>query len=470
MCNECTQRSTKCNLVALQYCHYYALDQVALAELPQLKSRIISHFRSVVKLTCRTIQTWIEKILDGAQAHKKHSHGKKSVKKPNKLLQKVADTLTAAREIGTIYICGAEIDVREEITNMFAFILQSVFFGSPAVPPCELLLRFQRMKWSLHYLCSAGHINFNSFQKKFMVVSGDSAGMGHLLLQYRNRYTEIARSVLNKAFFSSSQGMFVPVDVKGPTASQIYDYLSPAAIRALQTVLGTEGMKVIFDGLTTVVGKLTRSLVESLEKVLAGKPEQFDSGLCPLQNSGDIIQSISHISAILKLRETFRALAGIENRPPHEDEDMLGQMNEAGVNRIIDHPILTTVLGSLMASNYWESFSYDTVHDAMRDNSHIWACLLDCFAGCADGGSHNADIPELFYRQLFGRFVLSIRKAKEAFGKKGKSLYPGMSMVILVENIANRSYYADYSELEPFVPYQFIRTLYMERLSKRTEA
>jgi hypothetical protein len=79
--------------------------------------------------------------------------------------------------------------------------------------------------------------------------------------------------------------------------------------------------------------------------------------------------------------------------------------------------------------------------------------------------------PELFYRQLFNRCLMTIGKTREAMVQKNKkAAYPGLSLLIVVDHLVRDSKYADYSELEPFVTYQFVRSLYTARLSKRRDS
>jgi hypothetical protein len=149
---------------------------------------------------------------------------------------------------------------------------------------------------------------------------------------------------------------------------------------------------------------------------------------------------------------------------PEHDLDLLKAHPDAGCAKLMDDAKIVDVLGSLIACPYWESFEYDAGHDAIHDNSHLWGRFFDAIIGVAV--SEKKLGADLFYRQLFAKFIQGIMKGKDVvtFKDKKKS-YPGLPLMIVVDHVVSESVYADYSQLEQLITYQLIRSLYTAKLS-----
>jgi hypothetical protein len=121
----------------------------------------------------------------------------------------------------------------------------------------------------------------------------------------------------------------------------------------------------------------------------------------------------------------------------------------------------------MLGCSYWDTFVYDAVNDSVKDNSHLWAKFFDACIGVSIALGLKVT-PELFYRGLFGQCMQSIRKGKDTFqGRTAKKNigYPGLQLIILVDHMVSESEYADYSYLQPIIPYRFIKGLYTAQLS-----
>jgi hypothetical protein len=222
---------------------------------------------------------------------------------------------------------------------------------------------------------------------------------------------------------------------------------------------------LVFQGLAELAVTLARDFAAALVKVLAGPAAVYDSGVLLVADPAALVRGLSHVCAVLRLREMVRPFADEPKVAPHADADLCGKVTAKPIQELIENPAAVDLFAALFANTYWEAFDYDVGHDAAKDNTHLWARFFDFFVGTAMTLKIRVT-PDLFYRQLFLKSLASINKAREHFAKNKKIQYPGLDLIILIDHIVRESQYADYSQLELYVSYHFIRSLYTARLSR----
>ena len=478
---EVKEVNAKYNVFALHMAHFYGMDEAAVAEIPKLDTEIKTSYNAAIGQTVNVIFDWfkalqercfsdIKKLVE-TQPFAVVAEGEARKADPSDLLlQKITFTLAAAQEIGVIQVLGDEHNVFGELANKVGTIMSSLFFNEETRPPIEFTKKIQAARWALQLVCSAANFPFHhTVFRNMLALSAGKDGedtLGPIGQGYLKKYVDLASTVLKSAYYSNAQEMFVPCDERAPGQSIVYHYLSLPALHALHDLIGTNGCQAITKQLAKLAAQLTKPLIQQIAQVMKNS-SSFEDGFCQFADSDKMIKSLGHIAAVLKLREMLRPFVGEQMIPtkPEFDLDVIVPMQEAGVVEVMTDISSISVLGALLSSSYWEKFDYDVSHDAIVDNSHIWGHVFDVWVGAV----RNADKRDkvlYFYRQLFAACLKSINKGREVYGSKLRGKWPGMNLIILVDHLVTDSKYADYSDLEPYVAYHYIRSLYTAKLSK----
>lgn len=486
--NDFNDHNAKYNVFVLHMCHFYGMDEAAIGEIPTLRAQVKSSYESGVRLMVNTIFSWFKGLqdqcfrdfrqqmsatnaIDESDVAGKESQFamRKNLKQSDVLLQKITHTLAAMQEIGVIYVLSEEHNVFGELSSKIETIM-SLFFREETSPPMELTKKIQTARWALQLICSAANFPFHQTVFKNMLAlssGGDDDKLGPIARGYRKMYKQLATESLKSAYYSNNQEMFVPTGSQGGQ-STVFHYMSLPALHALHELIGTNGCYAITKDLAALAGLLTEPLAKSLAQVIKNK-SSFEDGFCQFADSEKIIKELGHVSAVLKLRDMFRPFAGgAENIPtkPEFDIDVINAMKKSGILDVITDVTSTKVLGALLSAPYWEKFDYIVEHDAMVDNSHIWARTLDAWIGTAIHEDKKKEVM-MFYDQLFLESLNAINKGREVYGSRMKGKWPAMNLIILVDHLVTVSKYADYSQLERRVAYHYIRSLYTAKLGAR---
>ena len=489
--NDFNDPNAKYNVFVLHMCHFYGMDEAAVAEIPFLRTQIKNSYDNGGRLMVNTIFSWFKGLQDqcfsdfrqqmsattaihatDVAGKESQLNARKKLKPADVLLQKITYTLAALQDLGVIYVLGEEHNVFAELSAKIETIMSTLFFKEETSPPMELTKKIQTARWALQQICSAANFPFHhTVHKNLLALSSGSDGddkLGPIAQGYRKMYVQLAKEALKSAYFSNNQEMFVPASGSQSGHSTVYHYMSLPALHALHELIGTTGCYAITKALAALAGHLTKPLASTLAQVLKNR-SSFEDGFCQFADSEKIIRELGHVSAVLRLRDMLRPFSGgTENIPtqPEFDVDVINAMKDAGIVDVITDVTVTKVLGALLSAPYWEKFDYDVAHDAITDNSHLWARTFDAWIGTAIHEDKGKQV-EFFYDQLFLDALSAIAKGREVYSAKIKAgKWPGMNLIILVDHLVTVSRYADYSQLERRVAYQYIRSLYTAKLSQ----
>jgi hypothetical protein len=396
-------------------------------------------------------------ILDNDQA------GQKRVQSADRLLEHATFTLTELQELGTIRVIDTDHNCASEMVDQVENMIKTMFLKDGILsPPTELRRRIENAGWTFQQICAASGMNFcKVLTQNLSALCATDEQASSLSLAYRDYYVQMAKEILPNAFFSNTQEMFITVSSKASGGAA--PYLSLGALRALRDVIGKAGCLFIYRALADLSGELGRELCAALGRILTGPSPFFDTGILQIPDPAGLVTKLGHLCAVLRLREMFRPFAGEPKVDPNADVDLVSKFEEP-MQELIANPATVVLFAGLFANSYWEVFNYDIAHDAVKDNSHLWARFFDLFAVCATRTLTDLT-PDLFYRELFLQSLSSIHKARAHFGKK-RGQYQGLELLILLDHVVTESAYANYSQLEQYVAYQFIRSLYTARLSR----
>jgi hypothetical protein len=339
-----------------------------------------------------------------------------------------------------IRVIDTDRDIMTEIRSCVEDLLKTVFLRDKTdYDPINMEKRFRIGRWTFQQICAAAHFNFNDLLTYSLEVFRDPEGdiTSPIGRRYKDIYVRLATETLATCFFSTTQQMFVqaaPPVKGGPPAPPIARFLSLDALTSLNRLIGQRGCYHIYRGLSEVAANLARGLIEGLVRILAGPRGVFDSGLLQSSDAGNLIRTLGHVSAVLKLRQMFRRFSGGRELlvAPDADNDLVNKMAGAGIQDIIDNVEVLNLFGAMLACSYWDTFTYDAVNDSVKDNSHLWAKFFDAFVGVALALGLNVT-PELFYRGLFAQCIESIKKGKDTLqGRTAKRNvgYPGLQLII----------------------------------------
>jgi hypothetical protein len=448
--------------------HFFAFDEPAIAEVGGLSATIHAAYESGLAAVAQTVFNWFKSLQDslvqlspGEIAAGDPGHVQR-LRSADRHLQKATFTLAELGELGTIQVIGTDHTCALEVADQVEGMVANLFLKTKNVyPPAELQRRLDAAKWSFQQICAAARVNFcQAIARNVGDLAAADDRAASLALAYRDHYVQLARDVLPGAYFSNTQQTFVAVNAKlgAPSA-----FTSLAALQALRDVIGGPGCCLIHRALAQLACQIAGELCAAFGRLLAGRSAVWDSGVLQVQDPGVLIGRLGHVCAVLRLREMVRPFADAPKLAPHEDTDVVGVL-QAPMKELINNPSTVQLFATLFANSYWESFNYDIAHDAARDNSHLWAWFFDIFVACAANAGTQIT-PDLFYRQLFLQSISSIHKASAQGGKR-RGQYQGLELLILLDHIVSESRYANYSQLEQYVSYQFIRSLYTARLSR----
>jgi hypothetical protein len=465
MLNDGSDQKSIFNVSALLVSHYFEYDIASCSEVAGLAEDIKTDFEQWSKMLCGALFAWFKGAQEQSGVRSAVEQQEPKMKAAEAALQKVSVTLAEMRKVGIVHIVGEEHDLLSELRSKLGGMLNMLFLRERVIPPIEFEKKIQFARSSFQQVCSSLGLNYSSSVfENLASLSSSTEKLGPIASTYAAEYVRLAREILPVAFFSNTQEIFVAISQQN--TQLVSAYLSLPALHALKNSIEVTGCLSIFKSLAATVGQLAKPMVAQLMKVLKGLPNAYDTGVCQFPDPASIIKQIGHISAVLRLREMFRPFAEDAYVRPEFDTDVVRALQDAGAVELMDEPAVIDVFGCLLACPYWESFEYNSGHDAMKDNSHLWGRFFDALVGTSRSVKGRI-VPDVFYRQLFARCLLSMHKGREAFSSKTKkaAAYPGLTLLIIVDHIVSESHYADYSQLEQLVAYQLIRSLYTAKLS-----
>lgn len=298
-----------------------------------------------------------------------------------------------------------------------------------------------------------------------LLIQGEDNKLGKIAAKYKKMYISLIMDILPSAFYSTALEQFIPLTAK-PSLSTINHYMSIPALRALHKTVGTEFILRLTKSMLTIIKSLMKELCQLISKVLKGPQSAYETGVCNFEQAYDIIKHLCHISQIIKLRQMMFEMTDTLILSPNEDKALRECAQQSGLSEKFKNNTLKiiAILGSLMSSLYWDGMDYNVVHDAITDNSHIIAYVIDAILGdCIESGYILSAVP--FYQELVKRMILGIHKGIETYPPSRKNNYPGLNLMIVVDQLVKNSVYADYSILENIISYQFIRSIYSVKLN-----
>jgi hypothetical protein len=458
------------HIAVLQTYHFFGFDEAAVAEMIGLPQFVKDSFQQSMKSVTQAIFSWFKSFQNHFGDRAAHFEASdrdrlQHIQSADSLLHKLTLTLRAIGEIGSVRVMDLGCNIASVVRSDLSDLLQLMFLGNKAVhPPLELHRRVEVAKWSFQQICAAAHLSFPQALQHNLESFASTAEASSLAVNYLDHYVQLAKEVLPQTFFSNTHEMFVALTVKPNAPSTAASYLSLPPLHALRELIGRSGCLNIYRALAEVATNIARDLAASFLKILSGPATVFDSGILFVQDPGVLIRQLGHVCAVLRLREMIRPFAGQPKPVPHADTDLCNALLTGPMRELADNPATVNLFASLLANTYWESLDYDVGHDAVKDNSHLWARFFDLFVGVA-ANLKTRITPDLFYRQLFLRSLACIHKGRDHYAKK-KQQYPGLDLIILVDHMVSESHYANYSQLEQYVSYHFVRSLYTARLTR----
>jgi len=414
------------NACGMQLCHFYCLDDIAVAEARALPRRAAEHFEMQRKRYSQVINT---SLFDKARD---------AVGSETERVTRLMAVFTALREIGVVQIAGEEKDPFLECwASLTAHVIRNLQKVVESSPPVEFVTVFDRTRSMLQLLGAAGSVGFLSTISTFVQDFSEAGVVGKGFIK---RYVDFARGVLKSGVvFSNSRWSFI-----GPELQQ---WTSPGALAAASRVFKRQVFVEIVRELLTVIVQNAPGVLESMTKV--AKQQKGDlAPPCNLSNAADIVSKIGYMGAILQLRQLLLPYAGMQ------EDNAVGEALRAvpAVQEFVGDERSADVLAWLMTAPCWDGFSWDSENECAANNPHLWSLFLDSLFPDIEPGKG-------FYRKFFSSAVPSIRKAGMAKSKT-PTRYPGLQLLIVLDQVVRRSRIADWGDLERFAASQLVRVIY----------
>jgi hypothetical protein len=188
------------------------------------------------------------------------------------------------------------------------------------------------------------------------------------------------------------------------------------------------------------------------------------------------------MGAVLQFRKLLRIAADIDGSadsqfaflaphvPVDKDLPLIGKIKSSQMVEVFARPSFKFLFEALFQQPYWLNVFYRKRDDAFLDNAHLIVLAIDALTGAmVSNRSINNDGIRNLYRDLLRAADSGCKTGKALVKGKRKKEYPYWLMMLSLDHFVKSSQYADYSLLEPIVPYHCIRSVYTSMLMPGAE-
>lgn len=470
LANDSNTSNSKYNCVVLQLCHYHLIENTVISEITGISNIVEEHYQKMLKLICLSILSWVgqykevnlisdNNIIDNINKYKK------DIFVSSKISLNVANTLLLAQEFGVVRICENEHNILKDINDIVFNSFNKIFEKQNPVPPFDLCNYIRITKCIIQTMCAASSLSFNNVMNKTMenVVFSENG----LIKKYSDFYSQLIPEIICNSFYCKRQNMFLPLG----KSNTIDSYFTNTAFLNLKNVIGTSGFDKLTDTTLTIISNYSKLVISQLIKIIKGNSKDYESGLAGFSDGEALLHNICNFGVILQIRRILAEHSNKEIPIPHLDEKLINILSDvSGINNIYDSiPKVSQIIASIFSLSYWEKFDFDPETDSMKDNSHLIGLVIDVIIGY---GIHIKKLNDIndFYNFFFACILKSINQGREQFKSNKKVNYQGLTLLILVDYIIKMSEYANYSSLEQQISYQFIRSIYTDKISTLKDA
>lgn len=400
-------------------------------------------------------------------------------------------SLDLIQEYGTIQIFDKKINLVESLVQKFSGFVKSIFEKEPIAPPADFLNKITAAEYIIHIAMSSLSVNPRTIIKKGFddirtasVRKGDygyhvEGELGYLPTIFQEFYKNFFTKTIKNTYYSNTTQAFMPSSSN--STEKPSNYASRAALRNLHELLKTPGIAVIdilaVDTINTLMTKLSDLLTPYKTDKDAVKKSYIDDPSTIVESS-DILGYLCHIGAILKFRKLLRQSIKFDKdaepdyqflaqfNSPQEDECLNLKIKNHALLPLFTNESFAYIFGGLMGSDFWDGIEYDILNDGFHNNSHLLVLTFDALVGATIANKSDYSYQNKFCN-IISQTASGISNGQDHYVQsKKKNPYPATYMYLLLDHIIRSSYYADYSMLEQYVSYQYIRSLYTSTLRK----
>jgi len=389
-----------------------------------------------------------------------------------------AEGITVLFEFGAITLFDQSFDlinqVIEKMINIIPYILQE----EPVEPPNVLLKKLRELKKFTQYaITPTGHNPHSIIQQNLSEIRAVTLQSDHGVLtvtgtpgtlpsKYCAFYKQYCFEKLAQCYYSNTIRTFISIE-KDTGHSPSY-YISHNAFSALIDLLGFGGIVALDSKLVDVIDELFTRFAVVVTTLWPDRSQSppWDNPSLTFNSSSEFIIALSHIGAVIKtrqiLREAITSKGAIDpsykflttTSTPEHDLVLMAKLRVNKALCLFESPSFPALFAHLFASNYWSNVSYDMNHNSFKDDCHLMGHSIDAMIAAIKVNNSQFNHIDHF-KSMIMNAAIGIQN-----GIVSKKSFPRLMMFIVLDHFVKSSFYADYSMLEIYIPYQVIRSVY----------
>jgi hypothetical protein len=504
----------------LALAHYYTADGTALLAWPDIKRDVKDHVKRLLSNLVEWLQAWTKHLHGGvldqlteqtlrsnmgaAQTGRRNEIrdflvGDESdignrfmFKTASLLMTQLIKAMRGLHEIGEISIFGESINpLGLVLAQLKTLAAELVRFGS-AQPPVRVLRQIENARFVASAAMMAGFVGGQrAIQESLRMLKQATVNVtatsvthsekkGQLVQVYETFYLDFLQTKIAQSYYSTTCQTFLPPGGQADAQAELVAYASRAALRDLYELIGKEGIALLDLRAADVVTELMDGLAKKIHHLISGseRPTYVTAPEKQAIAEADLyIKTLCHAGAVLQFRKLLRIAADIDastdpqfaflapDVPVDKDLPLIGKLKSTHMIEVFGRLGFKFLFEALFLQSYWLNVSYRKRDDAFLDNAHLIVLPIDALIGTMISIK---PIPEeqikTMYCELLRAADSGCKTGKALVKGKKKKEYPYWLMMLLLDHFVKRSQYADYSLLEPIVPYHYIRSVYTSML------
>lgn len=433
----------------------------------------------------------------------------------------IMKTLKLIHEIGTITVHGTKHNLQNQVINGLKNFFPTIFEKIKDVSPDVMIRYVENSKIIMNITFASANVNPNLYIKECIqklfeadvkiddknVKIGDGK-IGVVVKQYQAFFQKYLNEQITSTVYSPVHKAFIPISDsssflekpfsqqflatisatsttgktgKSQTATEPAGNVKPVTLtflKHLYTLIGINGI-ILIDILAADIAKdLLDKLADKCEPYLPSTENTIP--VLESQNVEEIMQLLCHASSVLKFRQLIREAIGYDSTSisgkldsqykfmakdikSQDDVVLQARISKSKFISVFNKDNFSLLLGGLMYSNYWDHSRYIVQFNAFSDNSHLITLVTDACIGAQLCTAPNADYKDklrLSIRHIYAGIIAGSSSEFKAENKRKASASEQLEMFVIIDQFVKNSCYADYSMLEPVVPYQYVRSIY----------
>ncbi|KAK8892438.1 Nck-associated protein 1 [Tritrichomonas musculus] len=486
---------------------------------PKTKSDTVSPKNAAAEKNEKNSQSLIE-IPYGIESTLEKRHHIKNISKTINLIMK---TLNLIHEIGTITVHGTKHNLQDQVINGLKNFFPTIFEKLKGTTP-DLMERYvENSKTIMNITFASASLNPQLYIKECIgklfeadvkisdkLVSPGSGQIGIIVKQYQSFFQKYLTEQITSTVYSPVHKAFIPLSnasafldkpfspqfsasltaSTGPSSSKnrsqpVADTSSSAItpvtltyLKYLYKLIGIKGIVLIDIIAADTVKDILDKLAAKCQPLLPTTENTIP--ILELQNVEEVMQLYCHAASVLKFRQLIREAIGYDSSSitakldpqykfmakgitPQYDDVLQTRISSSKFIPVFKNQFFSLLLAGIMNSNYWDRSKYIVQFNAFSDNSHLLTLVSDVCIGATlltdKEYDYHSKIMGLI-RHCYAGIIASTSSEFKSENKKKTSASDQLELFIIIDQFVQNSCYADYSMLEPVVPYQYIRSIY----------